>query len=140
MSLTTATMVFRKLGRHCALQNSAYRELLKLSDDGVGARVDSLLPIASSEKVLQPEDVLLRVGQYPVASDGTILYQGNRLFGSLGVSICAGGRNRSIEVWRSGCKQEVALPVKIYQGDRAGGFQYTGLPRYSFTVAWFSLR
>jgi len=35
-----------------------------------------------------------------------------------------------IEVWRSDCKQEVALPVKIYQGDRAGGFQYTGLPRY----------
>src|SRR5689334_19043970 len=48
------------------LQNPAYRKLLKLDDDNLGARVDSLLPIPSTEKVLQPEDVLLKIGNYDV--------------------------------------------------------------------------
>jgi len=112
------------------LQNPAYRTLLKLPDDNVGARVDSLLPIPSSEKVLKPEDVLLRIGQYTVASDATILYQGNRLSAALAFQFAQQGETVPIEIWRDGCKQELALPVNIYDGDRTGGFQYTGLPRY----------
>jgi hypothetical protein len=92
--------------------------------------VDSLLPIPSSEKILKPEDVLLRIGQYPIASDGTILYRGNRLSAALAFQFAQQGETVPIEVWRDGCKQELALPINIYEGDRAGGFQYTGLPRY----------
>jgi S1-C subfamily serine protease len=112
------------------LQNPAYRALLKLPDDGVGSRVDSLLPIPSSEKVLKPDDVLLRIGQYSVASDATILYQNNRLSAALAFQFAQQGESVPIEVWRDGCKQELQLPVNIYEGDKAGGFQYTGLPRY----------
>jgi S1-C subfamily serine protease len=112
------------------LQNPAYRTLLKLPDDGLGARVDSLLPIPSSEKLLKPDDVLLRIGQYSVASDATILYQGNRLSAALAFQFAQQGETVPIEVWRDGCKIELQLPVNIYDGDKAGGFQYTGLPRY----------
>lgn len=112
------------------LQNPAYRALLKLPDDSVGARVDSLLPIPSSEKLLKPEDVLLRIGQYSVASDATILYQGNRLSAALAFQFAQQGETVPIEIWRDGCKSELQIPMKIYDGDRAGGFQYTGLPRY----------
>jgi len=44
------------------LQNPAYRSFLKLPDNDQGARVDSLLPIPTTEKLIQPDDVLLRVG------------------------------------------------------------------------------
>src|SRR5438105_13063404 len=64
--------------RMAALQNPAYRSFLKLPNNDVGARVDSLLPIDGTQKVLKTEDVILRIGAFPVASDGTILYEGNR--------------------------------------------------------------
>jgi len=112
------------------LQNPAYRALLKLPDDGIGARVDSLLPMSNTEKLLKPDDVLLRIGQYSVASDSTILYQGNRLSAALAFQFAQQGETVPIEIWRDGCKQELALPVNIYEEDRAGGFQYTGLPHY----------
>src|SRR2546422_6941647 len=46
------------------LQNPAYRSFLKLPDNDLGARVDSLLPIPATERLIQPDDVLLRVGKY----------------------------------------------------------------------------
>src|SRR5438477_9409751 len=61
------------------LQNPAYRRYLKLADNDEGARVDSLLPIPATEKLIRPDDVLLRVGKYAVGSDGTVLYEGNRV-------------------------------------------------------------
>jgi len=112
------------------LQNPAYRALLKLPDDSIGARVDTLLPIPATEKVLKPDDVILRIGQYPVASDATILFQGNRLSAALAFQFAQQGETVPLEIWRDGCKQEAALPINIYEGDRTGGFQYTGLPRY----------
>ena len=112
------------------LQNPAYRKLLRLEDNNLGARVDSLLPIPSTEKVLQPEDVLLKIGNYDVASDGTILYQGNRLSAGLAFQFAQAGDSVPLKLWR-GCKLvDVSLPVYIYDGDRAGGYQYTSLPRY----------
>jgi S1-C subfamily serine protease len=39
--------------RVVALQNPAYRSLLKLPDDNLGARIDSLLPISTTEKILK---------------------------------------------------------------------------------------
>src|SRR5437867_1548158 len=59
------------------LQNPAYRRYLKLPDNDVGARVDSLLPIPTTQQLIRPDDVILRVGKFDVGSDGTVLYEGN---------------------------------------------------------------
>ncbi|MGA2863642.1 MAG: trypsin-like peptidase domain-containing protein [Verrucomicrobiota bacterium] len=116
--------------RLAQLQNPAYRSLLNLPDDARGARVDGLLPIPSSEKVLQEEDVILQIGSFPVASDGTLLYQGNRVSAALAFQLAQAGQSVPLQIWRAGRQQEVSLPVFPYTGDRAAGYQHDALPRY----------
>jgi S1-C subfamily serine protease len=115
--------------RLASLQNPAYRSFLKLPDNDLGARVDSLLPIAATQKLLKPDDVILRIGSLAVASDGTVLYQGNRVSAGLGFQFAQSGETVPLQIWREGQTLDLSLPVEIYQGDRAAGYQYTP-PRY----------
>ena len=112
------------------LQNPAYRRFLKLADDHTGARIDSLLPIAATEQVLRPDDVLLQVGPYPIGSDGSIMFEGNRVFGSVAFQGAQQGESLSLKIWRDGRALEVSLPLSVYEGDRPLGNQYDVLPRY----------
>jgi S1-C subfamily serine protease len=116
--------------RMVPLQNPAYRQKLKMPDNNLGARIDSILPIPSTEKVLKPDDVVLKVGKYPVASDGTILYEGNRLSAALAFHSAQHGDSVPLKVWRGGEEIDVPLPVFVYKQDRATGYQYDVLPRY----------
>ncbi|MCX7727806.1 MAG: serine protease, partial [Chitinispirillaceae bacterium] len=50
------------------LQNPAYRQKLGLTIDGIGARIDSIMPIPSTKKLLKEDDVLLQVNDYVVGS------------------------------------------------------------------------
>lgn len=112
------------------LQNPAYRALLKLDDNNMGARIDSLADVPTTEKLLRRDDVLLKVGDFPVADDGTILYQGNRLSAALGFQLAQSGENVPLKLWRDGQLLDVSLPVFPYTADRAAGYQYDTLPRY----------
>lgn len=112
------------------LQNPAYREFLKMPNNDLGARLDSLLNIESTEEVLKPEDVLLKVADIPVASDGTILYKGNRVSAGLMFQLAQHGEKVPVLVWREGHEQQVSLPVFVYEGDRATGSQHDKLPKY----------
>lgn len=112
------------------LQNPAYRTLLKMPENDQGARVDGILPIVNTQKVLSLDDVVLKIGDYPVASDGTILYHGNRLSSALAFQAAQAGDSVPMLVWRDGKQMELALPVAPYEGDRAAGYQYDTLPRY----------
>ena len=112
------------------LQNPAYRRYLKLPENGLGARVDTILPIPSTAAVLREEDVVLQVGQYPMGSDGTIVYQGNRVFGSMAFQEVQHGESVPVKVWRDGKEMNLSLPVFYYEADRMVGNQYGTLPRY----------
>jgi hypothetical protein len=112
------------------LQNPAYRRFLKIPDNDQGARVDSLLPIATTEKLIQSDDVLLRVGKYDVGSDGTVLYEGNRVSASAAFQTAQRGESLPVKVWRQGKEMEISLPMNVYLGDRTVGNQYDVLPRY----------
>lgn len=116
--------------RVIALQNPAYRSLLKLPDDNQGARIDGILPIPSAEKLFRIDDVLLRIGEFPVANDGTILYQGNRLSAALAFQLAQNGESVPVQIWREGKPLTLSAPVYVYAGDRAAGYQYDTLPRY----------
>src|SRR5208337_4462310 len=85
------------------LQSPAYRTFLGLPDNDLGERVDSILPIPSTEKVLKPDDVLLRIGTFPVASDGTILYEGNRVSSALAFQT---GKAASAPRCKSGAREK----------------------------------
>jgi S1-C subfamily serine protease len=112
------------------LQNPTYRRFLKLEGDRLGARVDSLLPIPATEAVLRPDDVLLQVGDYEVGSDGTVLFDGNRVFGSVAFQRAQNGESLPLRLWRAGGEVTVSLPMSVYDGDRLLGNQYDVLPRY----------
>jgi S1-C subfamily serine protease len=116
--------------RLVALQNPAYRRYLHLPENGLGARIDSLLPIPSTESVLKEEDVVLQIGPYPLGSDGTILYQGNRVSSALAFQSVQNGASVPLKLWRNGKEMDASLPVFYYQGDRNTGNQYGSLPRY----------
>src|SRR5260221_9271265 len=112
------------------LQNPAYRSLLKLPDYDVGARIDGILPVPATEKALKLDDVILRIGDLPIASDATMLYRGNRVSSALAFQWAQAGESVPLQVWRDGKAIEVSLPVGPYTGDRAAGYQYDTLPRY----------
>ncbi len=112
------------------LQNPAYRSLLQLPDNNQGARIDGILPVPSAEKVFRLDDVLLRIGDFPVASDGTILYQGNRVSAGLAFQLAQSGESVPVRIWRDGKAMDVSVAVQVYEGDRTAGYQYDTLPRY----------
>ncbi|MBM3821287.1 MAG: trypsin-like serine protease [Verrucomicrobia bacterium] len=116
--------------RFTPFQNPAYRRALKLPDDDRGARIDGLLPIPSTEELLKEEDVILNAGGFDVASDGTVLYQDNRVSMALAFQMGQHGESVPLRIWRDGKAMEVKLPVKVYDADKVTGNQYDVLPRY----------
>jgi len=113
-----------------SLQNPAYRAKLKLPDNNLGARVDNIRPKTSAAGVLQPDDVILRIGAFPVASDGTILYDGNRVFGALGFQLAQSGNYIPMQIWRDGKALDVKVRVAATTDDSAEGNQYDIRPRF----------
>jgi S1-C subfamily serine protease len=115
--------------RLSSLQNPDYRRYLKLPDNDLGARIDSIYPVPSTQQVLRKEDVLLQVGSHAVGSDGTILYEGNRVHASAAFSEVQHGENLALNLWREGQELKVSLPLYVLRDDVAEGSQYT-LPKY----------
>ncbi len=111
------------------LQNAAYRRLLKLPDNDLGARIDHVFPVPATQKLIQEDDVLVQVGPYTVGSDGTIVYQGNRLYAAQALSDAQNGETLPLKLWRQGQEVNINLPLHVLQDDRAEGNLYT-LPRY----------
>lgn len=116
--------------RLVALQNPAYRAALKLPDNDIGARIDHIFDVPTTQELLRIDDVLLKVGPYTVGSDGTIVYEGNRVFLGAAFSDIQSGEKVPLKIWREGREMDVSLPIYTYSKDRAEGNQYDVLPRY----------
>jgi len=112
------------------LQNPAYRRYLGLADEGVGARVDGLRAGSTAEKLLKKDDVLLEAGGLPVGSDGTVLYQDNRVSSSIIFQAPQSGESVKLKVWRDKQSVEIDLPVAFFEGDKLAGNQHDTPPRY----------
>ncbi len=113
-----------------ALQNPDYRAKLQLPDNNSGARVDLIRPQSPASAVLQFDDVILRAGPYPVANDGTILYEGNRVSSAVAFQLHQSGDTLPVEIWRDGAAQTVTLQVAAPKDDQAQGNQFDVRPRY----------
>ena len=114
------------------LENAAYRRYLGLPEEleGQGARIDHILNVPSTEALLRVDDVLLAVGGHAVASDGTVLYEGNRVHAGTVFDAVQAGESVRMELFRDGERVKVDLPVHVYTADRAEGTQYDLHPRY----------
>src|SRR5262249_32776670 len=75
-------------------------------------------------------DVLLEVGPYAVGSDGTIVYDGNRVQAWVAIGEAQRGEKLRMKVWREGQALELAVPVDVVRANRAEGNQFDVLPRY----------
>ena len=116
--------------RLVALQNPAYRRALKLPDNDIGARIDHIFDVPTSKELLKVDDVILKVGPYDVGSDGTIVYEHNRVFMGVAFSDIQSGEKVPLKIWRDGKEQDIDLPIYTYTKDKAEGNQYDVLPRY----------
>jgi len=117
--------------RLSALQNPAFRRMLKLPDDSKqGVRVDQVIDIPATQALIKPDDVIMQVGDYPVDDDGTITYDGNTVGVSAAVDLAQNGDTIPMKIWRDGQMIDVKLPVKVYNDDNAQGNQYDVLPKY----------
>ncbi|MCX8155918.1 MAG: serine protease [Verrucomicrobiae bacterium] len=112
------------------LHNAAYRRFLKLPMNEFGARIDGIQAQDESERLLMEDDVLLQAGPYMVGSDGTILYEGNRVHVVAAFHEIQHGESIRLKIWRKGSEVEVNLTLKVQKRDLAAGNQYDVLPRY----------
>jgi hypothetical protein len=112
------------------LQNEAYRRRLKLSGTTTGALIDRLLPIPATRELLREEDVLLQVGKFPVGSDGSVIYEGNRVSAVAAFQDAQHGESIELRIWRNGEEMKVTLPMSLYDRDQRQGNQYDVQPRY----------
>jgi hypothetical protein len=116
--------------RFVSLQNEAYRKFLGMPDNDLGARVDHIFDVPSTRELLKIDDVILKVGPYDVGSDGTIVYEGNRVFLGVAISDVQSGEKLKFKIWRDKREMELDVPLFTYTKDRAEGNQYEVLPRY----------
>jgi len=122
---------FPRVGINMAtLQNPAYRAMLKMPDNNQGIRVDRILPKSDAAGVLKEDDVILRIGEFPVASDNTIVYHGNRVPAQHAFQLAQSGESVPLKIWRNGQEQDVKATVKSFGEDQAEGNQYDVKPRY----------
>lgn len=62
------------------MENSSYRDYLKLSDDQHGILVTSVEPACALSKILQEDDIIMAIDDRPIADDGTVDFRlGERL-------------------------------------------------------------
>jgi S1-C subfamily serine protease len=116
--------------RVTALQAPAHRRALGLDENGGGARVDAILPMAAAKGVLQEDDVILKVGSYDVGSDATILYDGNRVHMTAAMQGVQAGEKVEMTIWRAGARQVVRVPLTTNDLEKAVSNQYDVPPRY----------
>ncbi len=114
--------------RMAPLQNPAERAYLKVPSQFEGARIDTLFSDSAKEH-LKKDDVLLKVGPFPVARDGTILYEKNQLHAGLAFTLAQNGETVPVLLWRDGEEVMLNLPVWVNREDAAAGNSYH-LPRY----------
>jgi S1-C subfamily serine protease len=116
--------------RFVSLQNDAYRNFLGLPDNDLGARVDYIYDVPTTRDLVKLDDVVLKVGKYEVGSDGTILYEGNRVSLAVAITEVQSGDKIPLKIWRDKKEMEISLPVYTYKKDEAEGNQHVTLPRF----------
>src|SRR5438034_10767773 len=112
------------------LQNPAQRKFLGLKDDGRGVLVETVVAAGPCAKILQPGDVLLSIDNHPIASDGNVELEGERVEMPEVVERKFKRDNVKFDIWRdkqstSGSVQLDTVPPYLMQSHK-----YDVRPRY----------
>ena len=112
------------------MHNTAYRKFLKLPGIDHGARIDSIVDSPTTEELMRMDDVILKIGSYQVGSDGSVLYDGNRVRLAVAIQEYQHGASVPLTIWRDGQELDIELPVYVNQADKTLGNQNDVAPRY----------
>src|SRR5881394_2007199 len=93
------------------LQNPAQRKFLGLKDDDRGVLVETVVEAGPCAKILQPGDVLLSIDNHPIASDGNVELEGERVEMPEIVERKFKGDSVKFDVWRD--KQPLSVTVAL---------------------------
>jgi S1-C subfamily serine protease len=115
---------------YAKLQNPAQRKYLGLKDDGRGVMVETVVQAGPCAKILRPGDVLLSIDNHPIASDGNVELEGERVEMPEVVERKFKHNNVKFEIWRdkqstAGSVQLEMVPPYLMQSHR-----YDVRPRY----------
>ncbi|MEN3368254.1 MAG: hypothetical protein V7609_397 [Verrucomicrobiota bacterium] len=93
------------------LQNPAQRHSLGLKDDDRGVLIGSVISAGPAAKSLQSGDVVLAVDNHPIASDGTVELEGERVEMPEVVERKFKGDEVKLEIWRD--KKPLTVSVQL---------------------------
>ena len=93
------------------LQNPAQRKFLGLKDDGRGVLVGTVVAAGPCAKLLRSGDVLLSIDDHPIASDGNVELEGERVEMPEVVERKFKGDKVKFEIWRD--KQSITGTVQL---------------------------
>jgi hypothetical protein len=96
---------------YAKLQNPAQRHFLGLKDDDRGALVETVIAAGPSAKALQSGDVLLEIDDHPIASDGSVELEGERVEMPEVVERKFKGDVVKLDIWRD--KKPLSVNVEL---------------------------
>ena len=114
-----------------SLRSPAERRMLGSKRDNQGVLVDAFLPAARMAEHLRVNDILYRVDKTVIGTDGTALFDGNRLDWSAALMAAQTGDELEFEILRDRQVKVLTFPVFPYRGDAAQGIQFDVLPKYT---------
>jgi len=93
------------------LQNPSQRHALGLKDDDRGVLVGTVIEAGPAAKQVQPGDVILAVDDHPIASDGTVELEGERVEMPEVVERKYKGDTVKLDIWRD--KKPLTVSLKL---------------------------
>lgn len=113
-----------------SLENDALREYLKVPTEDTGVIVLKALPYSSAAGVLKKNDVLLSIDGHRVENDGTVKVGDEYLELAYVVQERYAGDTVKLEIIRNGERQQVDLPLKVWDVPMDQATEYEKRPEY----------
>lgn len=112
------------------LLNPAQRRALGLPNDGIGVMVAKADAAGSAGGVLRTKDVVLSIDGHPIASDGFIEIEGERVDLNEIIERKFEGDTVALEIWRDGKLEEIDITLKRFIPYLIQAVQYDKQPNF----------
>lgn len=113
-----------------SILNPAQRRALALPNDGIGVMVAEADAAGSAGGVLKTKDVLLSIDGHPIASDGFIEIEGERVDLNEIIERKFAGDTVNLEIWREEKLEEITITLKRFIPYLIQSEQYDRLPNF----------
>lgn len=110
--------------------NPAQRRALGLPNDGIGVMVAEADAAGSAGGILKTKDVLLSIDGHPIASDGFIEIDDERVDLNEIIERKFSGDTVDLEIWRDGAREEITITLKRFIPYLIQAVQYDQEPNF----------